>query len=402
MPNSFGQTYLKLVLHLDKHVSGFVDSYFGPAALKAEVKQEAKLNLAELRQLWQAAADQIPVAPTERQQLARANLRAVGCTLDMLAGKQVSYVDEVRNIYDIELQPRREADFLEAHKIIDSILPGTGKIATRFEQYSAQHHLSPAQLQIAIETAMAECRRRTKGMIELITGESFRTAIVTNQPWSAYNWFEGNAQSLIEINTDLPTTPIGVLGLIAHEAYPGHHTEHQLKEAIYYRRHGYDEFSAAVLHSPGAVIAEGIATTALEIIFPAGSAFQWAAEELYPALGMAMDSTALSALTEARQALRYVSSNAAIRYHTGIDNEEQTIDYIMTYALSNRQSAEKRFAFLSHALYRSYVQTYTNGYDLIEAASPGDKAALFKRLLTELVLPSELAAMARQEHHHHA
>ena len=95
---------------------------------------------------------------------------------------------------------------------------------------------------------------------------------------------------------------------------------------------------------------------------------------------------------EYNAALRYVSGNAAILYHTGRLNREQTIDYIQTYGLVSPERAAKSFSFLSHPLYRSYVFTYSVGYDLIHAAA--DPAAIFRRLLTEQVLPSQLAAGA--------
>ena len=102
----------------------------------------------------------------------------------------------------------------------------------------------------------------------------------------------------------------------------------------------------------------------------------------------------LSRKSAAGKALGRVSNNAAILYHTGQLNEAQTIDYIRTYALANEKRARQSFRFMTNPLFRSYGFTYTQGYQLIEEASPGDKTALFKRLLVEPILPSQLAAMA--------
>jgi len=98
-------------------------------------------------------------------------------------------------------------------------------------------------------------------------------------------------------------------------------------------------------------------------------------------------------LNRALEALRYVSGNAAILYHTGQLSREQTIDYIRMHSLTSAARAEKSFSFISHPLYRSYPFTYTIGYDLIRATP--DPAATFRRLLTEQVLPSELAVMGQ-------
>jgi hypothetical protein len=184
-----------------------------------------------------------------------------------------------------------------------------------------------------------------------------------------------------------------LISTFAHEGYPGHHTEGLLKEQHLWRAHGYAEAAVALLHSPAAVIAEGIATTAVEMIFPAGSHHDWTEKVLLPAAGIAPleDAAAMRRLAEASQKLGYVSGNAAILYHTGKLNQEQTIDYICTYGLRSRQRAEKNFSFISHPLFRSYSFTYTQGYNLIASAVSGaEKKALFVRLLTEQLLPSHI------------
>ena len=55
-----------------------------------------------------------------------------------------------------------------------------------------------------MDAAIAECRRRTPVHIASTENERFTMAFVKGQPWSAYNWYKGDNQSLIEINTDWP------------------------------------------------------------------------------------------------------------------------------------------------------------------------------------------------------
>ena len=111
------------------------------------------------------------------------------------------------------------------------------------------------------------------------------------------------------------------------------------------------------------------------------------ADVLLPAAGMGGLETAVSLqeLSKASDKLRYVSGNAAIKYHTGELTREQTIDYIQTYALATPERAAKSFSFLSHPLYRSYIFTYTQGYDLMQASD-----VKYGRLLTDQILPSQL------------
>src|SRR5690606_25247427 len=97
-------------------------------------------------------------------------------------------------------------------------------------------------------------------------GESADIVLVNNQPWSGYNWYLGDLQSRIEINTDLPVRANALPDLVAHEIYCGHHTEHALKEAHRYRELGHGEASVALLTSAQAVISEGIATSAFDVL----------------------------------------------------------------------------------------------------------------------------------------
>jgi hypothetical protein len=90
-----------------------------------------------------------------------------------------------------------------------------------------------------------------------------------------------------------------------------------------------------------------------------------------------------------------VAGNAALRYHTGQADQAQTLDYLKTMEALDEDRAAKTFEFISHPLGRSYIFTYTAGYDLINAAAKGgDKQHVFKHLLNKPVLPRDLVALA--------
>jgi hypothetical protein len=394
--DAFGRDYLRLVLEIHAHhVDGYVDAYFGPADVKSEIDDAAPKAPTELLAVVTGLQSRIPAGDPARAAFLSAALRGVECTVRMLNGETFDYLDEVHRIYDIRPQLIDEARFEAAHRELDTLLPldANGDVGARLEAWRKTFEIDAAKALPLLELARIETRRRTAAIVELPGDESVEIKLVKGQPWSAYNWYLGNGRSLIEFNTDMPLSAVGLIGTFAHEGYPGHHTEHMLKEKALYREKGYAEQAAQLLHSPTAVISEGIATTALEMIFPAGSHHEWNAEVVFPAAGIDVTpglAGRLYVITEANAALRYVSGNAAILYHTGRLNREQTIDYIQTYGLVSPERAAKSFSFLSHPLYRSYVFTYSVGYDLIQAAA--DPPATFRRLLTEQILPSQLAA----------
>ena len=390
--DEYGRLYLRLTLEIEKHVTGYVDAYYGPADLKAEVEAGDKKPPAALLDDVAALRGVLPT-DASRRAYAQASLRAMDCTVRMIDGEKFDYLDEVNRLYDIAPVAVDEAEFTVAHKVLDGMLDGAGSLSARIQARRQRFDLRPEQLPALLDLARKETRKRTAVYLknhvshQLPADESVDVQLTNGQPWSAYNYYLGGGKSLIEFNTDVPVSALSLLPLFAHEGYPGHHTESSLKEIALYREKGYGEQAAMLLHEPAAVIMEGIAVTAVEIIFPDDTQYDWIADVLLPAAGIGGLETAVSLqkISKAAAKLRYVSGNAAIKYHTGELTREQTIDYIQTYALATPERAAKSFSFLSHPLYRSYIFTYTQGYDLMKASNVENG-----RLLTEQILPSQL------------
>ncbi len=48
--------------------------------------------------------------------------------------------------------------------------------------------------------------------------------MVTDKPWSGFNYYLGNYTSTVAVNADLKQQMSNLPRLVAHESYPGHHT----------------------------------------------------------------------------------------------------------------------------------------------------------------------------------
>ena len=108
---------------------------------------------------------------------------------------------------------------------------------------------------------------RSADLFGLPPGERLRVSFVRNQPWSAYNWYDGGLRSRIDVNTDLPTHLPVFAHTVAHEAYPGHHLEHAWKEADLVER-GRVECSAMLINTPECFISEGLADLGFDFASP--------------------------------------------------------------------------------------------------------------------------------------
>ena len=218
---------------------------------------------------------------------------------------------------------------------------------------------------------------------------------MSNQPWGAYNWYLGSGRSRIEINTDLPLRVTELPGLLAHEGYPGHHTELSIKEKTLVGTLGWTEHSVALINSPSCVIAEGIATRALEVLMSDAERIAWLNAELLPRAGFPhLDAARELALQAARRKLAGVSGNTAFLLHDRGASRDDLLAYHQRWALSRPVEAQSNFAFISNPLYRSYIFTYHLGGELLDAlfAARGGTDAWFTRLLTEAATPNQVRA----------
>ncbi|NJK78409.1 MAG: hypothetical protein HC876_09630 [Chloroflexaceae bacterium] len=395
--------YITLAFELEQHIPGLVDAYFGPPELQARVQastprppEAIAASAADMREAVQASD-----YPTQRKGYLNAQLRALETLARVQAGVSITYRDQVRNCFDIEPRQVDETLFDEANEQLNALLPRptpAATIAERMEAWKQQYVVSPSVAQQMIERIAAEARHRTSDIVTLPDGDYVGFELVTDKPWSGYNWYLGNTRSRIEINTDLPIHAHTLLDLVCHEAYPGHHAEHALKEQHLYRQRGWGEHSIQLINTPECVISEGIATLAASMIFD-NDATAWAAAELYPLAGIVGDPQQEQQIGEARRVVRGVAGNAALLLHEQGADSETVVQYLMRYSLNTEAEARHRLRFISHPLWRVYIFTYHTGRDLLARwLAQGDHFERFRTLLTEQIYPAQVEGWIIDEH----
>jgi hypothetical protein len=220
------------------------------------------------------------------------------------------------------------------------------------------------KLPVVFDAAIAECRRRTLAHIELPKNESFQAKYVKDKSWGAYNWYKGNAFSVIEVNTDLPMDIDSPLRLAAHEGYPGHHVYNALLEQKLVKEKGWIEFTVYPLFSPQSLIAEGTANYGIELIFPGEERLKFEKEILYPLAGL--DPQKASRYDQVQKLLgdlRYAENEAARGYLDGKISRKDALEWLTRYALESPERAVKTIDFWNQ--FRSYIINYNLGQDII-------------------------------------
>ncbi len=390
-----GEQFVRLALAIDGHMPGYVDAYFGPEEWKIQAKQAGKLPLSDLTDQTNRLATDVSqadrISPQRKDYLTR-QIIAMQMSLRLLRGGKVSLADEVEAMYDVRPAWKDEANFEEAHKLLDEVLPPGGSLKERTLEWERSIEIPVEKVKELLPTIVRKLRTITNQKFNLPEEESFNVEFVSNQPWSAYNWYLGNFRSRIDINTDLPFRVNFLPALMAHEGYPGHHTDLAIKERLLVQSLKYYEFTVNLINAPSAVMAEGIATTALRTIMTDEELEDWFREELLPASDLShIDLKRILAIGKAGRKLNGIAGNAAFMMHDQQKSEEEVSQYLQEYGLSTEKEARHMISFLSNPLYRSYIFTYHVGYDLFEELfRHGDRDMYFQRLIEEPVTPSQV------------
>jgi len=237
---------------------------------------------------------------------------------------------------------------------IASLVAGGGPLLQRVDVFLGRPAIPSDKLTAVMQASIAECRRRTVEHIALSADEQFTLQLVTQQPWSGYSWYQGNATSLIQINTDLPVLISRAVDLSCHEGYPGHHVLNLLLEQRLARQRGWQEFTVYPLYSPMSLIAEGSANYGIELAFSDDEKQAFERDVLYPLAGL---DPALAKLNTraglARSALSGARLTIARDYLDGCISRAEAVRQAQHYQLLSPERAEQSIGFTDK--YRSYV-----------------------------------------------
>ncbi len=400
--DAIARDYVRLVLAVGRHDADYVDAYYGPPEWREEVEARA-MSLDDVRKsASDARAALESFVPPEADEMSTLRYRFLAKQLDalvarveMLSGVQMTFNEESAALYDVVDPGRPDEFYAEALAALEPLLPGEGPLNERLERLRARFYVPMDRLEATFGAAIQAARERTKRTITLPEGESFRVERVRDQVWGAYNWYEGDARSLIQVNVDSPLAIDAMIGLACHEGYPGHHVYNALLESRLARERGWPEFTVYPLYSPQSLIAEGTAEYGVGLCFPPEERRIFEREVLFPLAGLELGP--IDEYDAARTLLKRLgnaSNDAARRYLDGKATREETVNWLVRFGLSTRERAERRLRFIEHN--RSYVVTYNLGQDLVEAyvesraTRPDERWTVFAHLLSTPQVPSNL------------
>ena len=368
--------YILLGLRLGRHVDGLVDAYYGPPELKEQVDAEPVRGTADLVADADALLGQLEDGWLGDQALGLRTYAGV------LAGEELSYSDEVEGCYGLRPQRVGIEQYEAVHARLEELLPGDGPLGERYEEWR-EARVVPAERVVPIMHEVIELlHAETATLVELPHGEGLVIEEVRDEPWWAFNYYLGDLRSRVVVNLDQPDSADDIVELALHEVYPGHHTEHAVKEQRFIRDRGEIEESIQMVPTPAALLQEGLAETGPRVVLD-GDVLARLGEILDADLGQQRE------LREARLPLRRLGLDAALMIHEDGVSHEEVAEYLTRWSLLPPDRAQHTIRFVTDPTWRAYVINYSAGGELCRSWVDGDPAR-FARLVTEHMRVSDL------------
>jgi hypothetical protein len=387
--------YIQLAFWIDRHFPGYVDAYYGPPELKARAMSGGLPPLAALEDLAESFGRSISsdssLSPDRRAYLEE-ELRAMRTTIQILGGNIPDIIDEVRSLYGVTPAWVDEHIFDQAHGALNDILPGPEPLSERVQGFRERSRVPVETAVTIIRRLLEDFRSRTVRLFDLPSDEGCEISIVRDKPWRAYNWYLGEGRSRIEFNQDAPMEMWDIPTTVAHEAYPGHHTERVMKAAKLYLGEGRLEHSIALSNTPSALVSEGIAANAL-LAIASEAEISAILMDCYERAGMPKsDAAPAGAFVNTYRQLSSVTDNQVLLLYRDHVPEADVIDYGMRYSLTTQDDEARLLRFLRDPLSRSYSYNYTLGRQLIAAFlnRSKDQRHAFQQLISEPLTPSQI------------
>lgn len=399
--DELAEEYLFLELSMGLHDTAHVDAYFGPEAFSAVAEAEA-MSLEDIRLASGDLARRLAAVDTDGDEMLRmrvdglvARLQALDMRIAINREEYLDFDAESLALFGSQAPDYDAAHFQAILDEVDALLPGDGPLAERVEAFNNRFVIPPDRMDDVFTAALDECRRRTLEYVELPENESFTIEYVNDKPWTGYNWYQGDARSLIQLNTDFPMYISKAVDLGCHEGYPGHHTFNALLEKNLVGDLGWIEYSLYPLFSPQSLIAEGSGNYGIDLAFPGEERMIFEKEVLFPLAGLdAGDADLYYEVFALIEQLDYADNEAARDYLNGDMTREDAAAWINKYELERADKSLQRTRFFD--AYRSYVINYNHGKALVADyvergdADVDERWARFEKMLSSPMLPKDL------------
>lgn len=276
---TFEQDYLELlgqINHLTKEVTGvgIVDAYFGPRSLSPDRTKSHLPSEKFLINLNMLVGKSEQIDNELKRTAIVSDLESIETVVRWLSGEDIPYVRLVEEIFGIVPRKFGQKEIRKAQQSVEGAsadLHGVD-ISEKILRWREESKITGEALKRMVDTEILTRTRniRTlfkKKVLAHLPGKVENKGIiyktVQGEPWTAYNYYQGNYRSVNAINVDMPLNRYKLALALWHEYE--HHVANLFKEK-YYRENKALDLVAVLLHTKRSVIDEGTADCAREFL----------------------------------------------------------------------------------------------------------------------------------------
>lgn len=389
--------YVLLGLRCGRLLPGLVDAYSGDPSVRAKVASQPPPRSDELgkRATFLRAELSSSGLATRRADFLDRQLAALECAMRALSGTPPPFRAELRAYFDTEVEWGEPDRYREAHTELAELLPGGGPLAARMAAYRKREEVPSGLLGPAVQALSGALRALVGRTVELPAGEAVYYELARDRPWSAFNHYLGGYRSKVVVNADMARRVSSLPHLVAHEAYPGHHTERCRRESVQVRGEGRAEHTLFLVNTPECLLSEGLAE--LGLLAAVGPSWGRWTQGVLDRLGIRVDGELAERVERAVARLAPARQDAALMLHERRADPDEVLAYLRRWLLVSEPRAAQMLRFMRHPVWRAYTTTYVEGRRLVRgwlaATAPGEPVmARFRRLLDEPLTPSAVRA----------
>jgi len=399
--SKFGEEFLLLALRIDKHIEGYVDFYIGPEKLQKLVENEAITAPVKLLKDCNNLLSQVGSHGyrKKREIYLEKILIAMKTSTELLIGAKISIEDQFKRIYDVDIPPANDSKLKNFKEEFSEAYEKPEILGAYMKKLRIIRKVPKSNVFAFFKKALNITKNKTKEIFGDLfpEGEDIMVEVVNNNDnddklkWACYEWYLGNFISRIEVNPDFQMYWTSLLSFAAHEGYPGHHTEFVLKEKRLYRGLSQFEHSLLILHSPKLVISEGIAKTAINMLYSNKEVTEIGLKEFCPDASeeVSLEKLVLQDIAKGKMAQFWYN----FAYHALVDkyDEKELFRYAKYYKMFSKDEIKSEIKRLNNSTHSKNAFLYDLGINLIKnryGETPSAKN--FRNLLFNPILPSNL------------
>jgi hypothetical protein len=359
---ALGEDYLKLLVQIGnftREITGIsiVDAYFGPKSLSPERVKQVLPSEELLMNIERFIGRAKEIDGKLERIVTASDLQSMKVVVRWLSGDDIPYVQLVKGIFGITPSKFDQAEIRKAQQRVEDAsthLQGSD-VSEKIAGWTEESRISGEALREMINTEVVQ---RTKEIEELFDKQVFSHLpvkvknngviykVVSGEPWSGYNYYQGNYTSVNAINVDRQFNKYRLVVMLCHEYE--HHIANVFTEH-YYRKTKALDMSVALLHTKRSIISEGTADCAREFLHSSPAEYG----ELLESLGKLRSMIGL---------------NAAYMLNVESADDEKAAEYISSEGFVPIEEAKQSLSFskptTSHGkpnLFKPYIYTYYFG-----------------------------------------